>query len=241
MPIRFHNLADAADYLNEAPGFMKSFGDFSGRNTPWFYSFNPYLAGGVGRPKQFTNWDHWHHFTMNQKLYLCAQAGLKSNAIAENGDTLDKLREQWAAWPKGYYVVNWATTSAHSSTCNIFLGECLTLCGYEKQAQQAGKYLSAKSYWSNHNQDLVRALTKSPENIKRGVIMSVNYGSETFHLEVITSEMFHYDLFGFTFGDPVTFNSRGGGRGGGQDGVEKSGGKERSLTDSRVKFFKLLH
>lgn len=93
----------------------------------------------------------------------------------------------------------------------------------------------------NHNKDIARAVTKRPENIKRGVIMSVNYGGGTFHLEVVTSAMFHYDLLGYTFGDPVTFNSRGGGRGGGQDGVEKSGGKERSLTDSRVKFFQLVH
>lgn len=104
MPVHFSNLADAADYLNSAPGFMKSFGDFGSRANPWFYSFNSRLAGGAGRPKQFTNWNHWHRFTMNQKLYLCRQAGLKSNAISENSDTLAKLREQWTNWPRGYYI-----------------------------------------------------------------------------------------------------------------------------------------
>ena len=243
MPARFHNLADAADYLNEAPGFMKSFGDFSGKTTPWFYSFNSHLAGGAGRPKQFTSWDHWHHFTMNQKLYLCAQAGLKSNAIAENGETLDQLREQWANWPNGYYVVNWATTAAHGSTCNIFLGECLTLCGYENQAQHAGKYLSAQSYWSNHNRDLVQEVNKRPGNIKRGMIMSYRYDAETYHLEVITSGAVGEETwFGLSEAEEkTTFRSRGGGRGAGGDGEERQGRKERTLSNSLLKVFKLNH
>jgi hypothetical protein len=83
-------------------------------------------------------------------------------------------------------VVNWATTSAHGSTCNIFLGECLTLCSYENQAQHAGKYLSAQTYWSNHNRDFVQEVNKRSGNIKRGMIMSYRY-AETYHLEVITS------------------------------------------------------
>ena len=243
MPARFHNLADAADYLNEAPGFMKSFGDFSSKGNPWFYSFNSHLAGGAGRPKQFTNWDHWHHFSMNQKLYLCAQAGLKSNAIAENGDTLDQLREQWSAWPAGYYVVNWATSSAHGSTCNIFLGECLTLCGYENQAQHAGKYLSAQSYWMNHNKDLVQGVNKQPGNIKRGMIMSYRYDAETYHLEVITSgAVGESHLWGLYEDDEkTTFRSRGGGRGAGGDGVEKQGELPRTLANPKLKIFRLNH
>ncbi|WP_046245122.1 hypothetical protein, partial [Hymenobacter terrenus] len=241
MPTIFHNLADAADYLAEAPGFMESFGYYSATTKPWFYSFNSRLAGSAARPKAFRTWDDWHGFKMNQKLYLCSQAGLKSNAIGENSDTLDQLREQWAAWPRDYYVINWATTTAHGSTCNIFLGECLTLCGYENQAQHAGKYLSASSYWHNHNRGLVDEVGKRAGNVKRGMIMGVNYGGGTFHLEVITSTLIGHDIFGFSVGTPFTWRSRGGGRSGGQDGVEKSGGPERTLTDSRVKLFRLSH
>ena len=108
--------------------------------------FQLQAAGRASRPKKFTNWDDWLHFKSNQKEYLCSQAGLKSNAIPENRTTFDKLHEQWLAWPAAYHVVNWSTTTAKGSTCNIFLGECLTLCGYEMQAQHAGKYLSAQSY-----------------------------------------------------------------------------------------------
>ncbi|WP_046245924.1 hypothetical protein [Hymenobacter terrenus] len=248
MPALFHNLADAADYLSEAPGIMDSFGDFSSKSTPWFYSLNPHLAGGVGRPKQFSSWEHWHRFSMNQKLYLCRQAGLKSNAIAENSDTLNELREAWAAWPAGYYVVNWATTTEHGSTCNIFLGECLTLCGYEHQAQHGGKYLSAQSYWQNHNRGFVHEVAKRPGNIKRGMIMSYNYGAGTFHLEVITSgAVGEPHLWGlYSSPEKTTFKSRGGGRGNDtfgftQDGVERQGGLGRSLSDSQLKIFRLNH
>ena len=219
---------------------MKSFGDFGGKVRPWFYSLNSKLAGSAARPKQFTSWEHWHQFKMNQKEYLCTQAGLKSNAIVENRATFDKLHEQWESWPAAYHVVNWATTTAHGSTCNIFLGECLTLCGYENEAQHAGKYLSAQSYWMNHNH-FVREVSKIAGNIKRGMIMGYNYGGGTFHLEIITSEMVGFELFGFELGEPNTFMSRGGGRKSGEDGQEKSGGKERMLSDSGLKIFRLVN
>ena len=242
MPTRFTNLAGAADYLNSAPGFMKSFGDFSGKDRPWFYSFNSHLVGSATRPMQFASWDHWHKFGRNTKEYLCTQAGLKSNAIPENRATFDKLYEQWKAWPAAYHVVNWATTTAHGSTCNIFLGECLTLCGYENQAQHAGKYLSAQSYWMNHNQ-FVRETEKKPGNVKRGMIMGYNGGGGVFHLEVITSgAMGEEYLFGLLSSDEkTTFKSRGGGRGGDQDGVERLGGKARTLSNPALKIFRLVH
>ena len=242
MPTRFTNLADAADYLNSAPGFMKSFGDFGSKARPWFYSFNSKLAGSAARPKQFANWEHWHHFKMNQKEYLCTQAGLKSNAIVENRAMFDRLHEQWESWPAAYHVVNWATTTAHGSTCNIFLGECLTLCGYENEAQHAGKYLSAQSYWMNHNRGFVQQVDKRAGSIKRGMIMSYHYDT-AYHLEVVTSGAVGEETwFGLSEADEkTTFRSRGGGRGEGGDGVEKQGGVARTLSNTRLKVFKLSH
>ena len=180
---------------------------------------------------------------MTQKLYLCEQAGVRANTLAETPDTLDRLRQAWLHWPAGYYVVNWATTTAHSSTCNIFLGECLTLCGYEMQAQQGGKYLSAQSYWMGHNRGFVRGVAKHPGNIKRGMIMSVNYGGDTFHLEVITSgAVGEKTWFGLVEDErKTTFRSRGGGRPNGDDGIEKQGGDARTISDARLKIFGLLH
>lgn len=243
MPAHFNNLADAAEYLDAAPGFMKSFGDFSSKSNPWFYSFNSRLAGGAAKPRQFANWDQWHHFTMNQKQYLCTQAGLRSNAIAENPGTLDQLRGQWDKWPLDYYVVNWATTTEHGSTCNIFLGECLTLCGHGLDAVHAGKYLSAQSYWLNHNRGFVHEVAKRPGNIKRGMIMSYRYNASTYHLEVITSGAVGEETwFGLSEADEkTTFKSRGGGRGEGGDGVEKQGGLPRTLSNSKLKVFSLIH
>lgn len=243
MPVHFSNLADAAEHLNSAPGFMKSFNDFGHKDNPWFYSYNSKLAGSAARPKNFSSWDHWHHFKMNQKEYLCRQAGLKSNAIAENKDTLDRLREQWIRWPTDYYVVNWATTTEHGSTCNIFLGECLTLCGHGLDAEHAGKYLSAQSYWNNHNRGFVQEVTKKAGNIKRGMIMSYRYSASIYHLEVITSgAVGEKTWFGLSEADEkTTFRSRGGGRSGGGDGEERQGDDPRTLGNSNLKIFRLIH
>ena len=243
MPALYHNLADAADYLADAPHFMDSFSDFGSTARPWFYSFNAHLAGGAGCPSRFVTWADWHGFRMTQKLYLCERAGVRANALAENADTLDRLREAWLRWPAGYYVVKWATTTAHGSTCNIFLGECLTLCGYERDAVHAGKYLSAQSYWMGHNRGFVSSVNKRPANIKRGMIMSYNYGGGTFHLEVLTSGAQGENILGglFESSDLTTFTSRGGGRSSGGDGVEKKGLKERTLSTPALKIFRLNH
>jgi hypothetical protein len=241
----FINLADAAEYLASAPGFMKSFNDFGSKANPWFYSFNPGLAGGVARPKKFASWNDWHGFKSNQILYLCRQAGLNSNAIAENRTNFDKLHEQWQAWPTAYHVVNWATTTAHGSTCNIFLGECLTLCNYEQDVTHNGKYLSAQSYWNNQNKSFLQQVKNRSGEIARGMIMAYRYSASVYHLEVITSKAVGKKTwFGFSEADEkTTFRSRGGGRTGGGDGEERQGDgaadDPRTISNPALKIFRL--
>ena len=164
---------------------------------------------------------------------------MPSNAIGENSLTLALLRDQWRTWNPAYYVVNWATNGAEGATCNVFLGECLYLCGYGQQAITGGKYLSSQSYWSNHN-GFVQAVTKKPENIKRGMILSYRSDAGICHLEIITSAAQHERFFIFSGPSLNSFSSRGGGRGY-QDGSEKQGDDARRLDTSRTKILRLIH
>ena len=75
-------------------------------------------------------------------------------------------------------MVNWATTTAHGSTCNIFLGECLTLCGHERDAVHAGKYLSAQSYWMGHNRGFVHGVAKRTDS-QQGHLNEIMDGQES--------------------------------------------------------------
>lgn len=236
----FTNLADAADYLGGLADVMETYDRYDTAAQGWFYAFNPGLSGAAPRPGRFASWEHWHQFTPNQRAHLCRQAGLNSNAIGETNQVLDVLRDHWNRWNPAYCVVNWTTNGAEGATCNVFLGECLYLCGYEHQATLGGKYLSSQSYWFNHN-GFVQPVAKKPENIKRGLILSYRSEAGVCHVEVITSAAQHERYLGlFPASDANSFASRGGGRGG-DDGSEKQGQEARRLNSDKVKILRLIH
>lgn len=95
----------------------------------------------------------------------------------------------------------------------------------------------------NQNRELVQEVNKRPGNIKRGMMMSYRYNAETYHLEVITSgAVGESRLWGlYEDDDKTTFRSRGGGRGEGGDGIERQGDVPRTLTNPKLKIFRLNH
>jgi hypothetical protein len=237
---KFSNLADAAVYLAQQKDIMDSFYRFEKEGASWFWSHNAGLSGSNPKPAKFIGWDDWHKFRMGQKLFLCQQAGINSNAVGENKATLATLQTAWKKWSADLCAVFWGGGSAHAFTCNVFVGECLYLCGHGNQAVHAGKYLSAKSYWMGHNNGLVREVKKLPANIRRGMIMSLHVSGDTYHLEVITSGSVEQEE-GWIFKDTVhTFRSRGGGRGQLHlEGAERTGTAARDLKNDSLKIFQL--
>ena len=238
---RFHNLADAASYLGQREHIMASFYRFEKEGASWFWSHNSNLAGANPKPTHLNNWKDWHTLRMGQKLFLCQQAGLNSNAIAESATVLAKIQTAWRNWPADLCAVYWGGGSAHAFTYNVFVGECLYLCGHGNQAAHAGKYLSAQSYWLGHNHSFAREVKKLPANIRRGMIMSLQVGSGVFHLEIITSGCVQQEE-GWIFKDTInTFKSRGGGRGRlDLEGAERIGTSARDLSNDSLKVFRVV-
>jgi hypothetical protein len=236
--MRFSNLADAAEYIASEKDLIKSFNEFHDGTRNWIYSLNSDLADSISRPKQFAKWDDWHTFSQNQKRFLCELGGVDDRRIAEVPAVLAKLKAAYGMWPPAYRAIYWGGGSAHHSSCNIFVGECLALCGYGRQAAPNGKYLSAQSYWMGHN-SFVREVSQKMGTVKRGMIMSVNYGGGTFHLEIITKPPVREEHW---FGDDdFRFSSRGGGRGRGYDGQERNSDVVRLLGNEKLKIFRLLN
>jgi hypothetical protein len=219
---------------------MRSFDSF-GAGGSWFYSFIPYLEGCNHKPSRFASWADWDKLRNGQQIYLSGQAGLSRNPVHSDA-ALEKLKRAYKSWNPQYYVVTQGGGTSHHSTCNIFVGECLTLCGHGRQAVSGGKYLSAKSYWMNYNH-VVRSVARNKASVKRGMIMSYNFGNDIFHLEVITSGAQRGTkpiMLGLMDKDIDTFKSRGGGRASGENGVEKLGGSDaRDLADENLKLYQV--
>jgi hypothetical protein len=246
----FKNLADAADYLAAKPQLMQSYEDFGTGATTWFYSLNGDLAGANPKPQKFDSWNDWHSFRNGQRFYLDTQARFAGHRVAETPANLAKLQNVWRNWHAPYFVVQQGGGTDHHSSCNVFLGECLSLCGYARVAAPGGKYLSAKSFWMNHNH-FMQQVSRDKATVKRGMVMSYFFASSGYyHLEVITSGSTRstrpMTVLGYSTGfdkDIDSFKSRGGGRGGhGENGLEKLGGSEaRDLGDENLKILRLKH
>lgn len=143
MPTEHKTLAEKAKFIGDQPMLVKAYEMFQKKTWGWWFSPNGTLAGKVSKPANLKSWSDWDSFDWRQKAALADVAEVNANSLGRNATNLSKLETALKQWPDDYYAVFQSGSTSDTNTCNLFLGDALTLDG-RAQVQANGKYYSAQ-------------------------------------------------------------------------------------------------
>jgi hypothetical protein len=210
------SLADRAENLGDEAITMESYQHFQDKSRGWFFSANSTLSGSASKPGQFTTWQDWEKMHWQSKQVVSDLAGIDAGKLVRNAGNLQKLRDAYNTWPTNKFAVFQSGSSEETNTCNIFLGDALSLDG--KGQVKGGKYYSAGQVYGGAGQ--FKIIDHSL--LSRGDIVA--WGG---HVEIVTSVDTAND----------SFCSRGGYRE--PMGKEKCGGASRKISDTTIHFLRI--
>jgi hypothetical protein len=192
MPTEHKTLAEKAKTIADQPILVKAYEHFQAKTWKWWFSPNDKLNGAVSRPANLNSWSDWDNLRWQHHAVLTDVAGLNANSLARNTSNLTKLEKALTEWPDNYYAVFQSGTTEDTNTCNLFLGDALTLDG-RSQLRADGKYYSAQQIYQGEG------------GFREITLFYVSVGDVACwggHVEIVT---------GVNYADG-TFCSRGGGR-----------------------------
>jgi hypothetical protein len=192
MPTEHKTLAEKAKTIADQPILVKAYEHFQAKTWKWWFSPNDKLNGAVSRPADLNSWSDWDNLRWQHHAILTDVAGLNANSLARNTSNLTKLEKALTEWPDNYYAVFQSGTTEDTNTCNLFLGDALTLDG-RAQLRADGKYYSAQQIYQGEG------------GFREITLFYVSVGDVACwggHVEIVT---------GVNYADG-TFCSRGGGR-----------------------------
>jgi hypothetical protein len=225
-------LADKAELLGNDKRKMESYELFQTGKRGWFFSPNPNLAGAKKRPGKIASWDVFSKSLLNMgdkaAKVIADLAGLPDNKLSVA--SWPNLKRAYDGWPSDRHAVFQASGGGEDYLCNVFAGDVLYLAGKSRMLD-GGKYYGAAQFYKGNVPGCVLVEQK---RVARGDIASWDFGAHN-HVEIVTKV--NRDK-GFIW-DTNEFCSRGAGRSGEEQGVEKCGGSARQLTASNIKFYRL--
>jgi hypothetical protein len=178
-------LAEKAKIIADNTILVKAYGNFQDKTWGWWFSPNDKLAGAVPKPAGLNAWSDWDGFRWQQRQVLADLAGLSPNNLPHNATNLNKLKQALTQWPDKFHAVFQSGTTEETNTCNLFLGDALTLDGRE-QLQANGKYFSAQQIFQGQgNFREIPVFYVSPGDIACWgphveIVTKVNYPDGTF-------------------------------------------------------------
>lgn len=185
LPAQHPTLAERAELIANEPILVKAYQKFQDKTWKWWFSPNNKLAGAVSKPAGLTSWNDWDNLRWQQRSVLADIEGLDVTSLARNAGNLTKLTKVLAEWPDNYYAVFQSGTTEETNTCNLFLGDALTLDSRE-QMRAGGKYYSAQQvYQGNGGFRAVNTFNVSVGDIACWgphveIVTKVNYADDTF-------------------------------------------------------------
>ena len=179
VPPTHPTLADKAKVIADQQVVVNAYEQFQNRVWGWWLSPNSKLTGAATKPASLANWTEWDGLAWQQRQALGDLAQLNPSTLQRQPANLNKLQTALRSWPANYFAIYQSTRSAteDTNTCNLFVGDALTLDGRARLNAQ-GKYYSAEDiYAGKGNFRQVRV-----ESVSRGDIAA--WGG---HVEIITS------------------------------------------------------
>lgn len=146
IPPEHRTLAEKAKIIADQPILVKAYENFQAKTWKWWFSPNNKLDGAVSQPAGLNNWSDWDNLRWQQRAVLADVAGLNANSLARTNNNLTKLQNASTEWPDKYDAVFQSGTTEDTNTCNLFLGDALTLDG-RAQVRADGKYYSAQQIY----------------------------------------------------------------------------------------------
>lgn len=146
IPPEHPTLAEKAKFIADNPILVKAYENFQDKIWGWWFSPNEKLAGAVSKPAGLTSWSDWDGLRWQQRQTMADLAIMNAGSLARNTNNLNKLKQVLTQWPDNYYSVFQSGTTEETNTCNLFLGDALTLDG-RTQLQANGKYYSAQQIY----------------------------------------------------------------------------------------------
>ena len=143
LPTEHKTLAEKATLIADQPILVKAYENFQKKTWGWWFSPNGTLAGAVAKPANLSGWNDWDSFDWRQRTTLANLAGVNANSLGRTAPNLSKLEAALTQWPDNYYAVFQSGTTEETNTCNLFLGDALTL-DRRAQVQANRKYYSAQ-------------------------------------------------------------------------------------------------
>ncbi|WP_204491235.1 hypothetical protein [Archangium primigenium] len=211
---------------------MQSYELFQSGTRGWFFSPNRGLTGAKERPSKIESWKAFKALLNvgDKKAKVIADlAGIPDNSLSERH--WPTLKRAYDGWPADRYAIFQSSGTGGDYLCNVFVGDVIYLAG-KSRMRDGGKYYGAKEFYTGGV--VPRCEQIEQRQSARGDIASWDFGNAK-HMEIVTKVTREKGIFW----DTNEFCSRGAGRAGGEQGLEKCGGGDRALDASNIKFFRL--